>query len=136
MHGVQSPGRPPGLLGPFAQLCVSQHSYALLHGFCCVSLSPVGLGLFVEGEVPPGALIALFPGLAYGKDVHRCSDAVSKLILAGSGPRVWDMHAPGLASDCIFQDLSSRLLSVSWLACIGHLYKALHCTLPRLLSAP
>jgi hypothetical protein len=30
-----------------------------------------GLGLFVEGEVPPGALVALFPGLAYSKDVHR-----------------------------------------------------------------
>lgn len=61
--------------------------------------------------MPPGALIALFPGLAYGKDVHRCSDAVSKLTLAGSGPMVWDVHAPSLASDCIFQNLSLRLLS-------------------------
>lgn len=27
----------------------------------------------MEGEVPPGALIALFPGLVYGKDAYRCA---------------------------------------------------------------
>ena len=43
----------------------------------CVHAAPTGLGLFVEGEVPPGALIALFPGLAYGKEVHRWGGGVS-----------------------------------------------------------
>lgn len=37
----------------------------------CVCVCVPGLGLFVEGEVPPGSLIALFPGLVYGKEVHR-----------------------------------------------------------------
>lgn len=32
---------------------------------------PTGLGLFVEGQVPPGALLALFPGLVYHKAVYR-----------------------------------------------------------------
>jgi hypothetical protein len=48
---------------------------------CCFPMAPSkGLGLFVEGEVPPGALVALFPGLAYSKDVHRCvDDAIAKV---------------------------------------------------------
>jgi hypothetical protein len=34
-------------------------------------LTGAGSGLFVDGEVPPGSLIALFPGLVYSKEVHR-----------------------------------------------------------------
>lgn len=44
------------------------HMCGVLSALCvCVP----GLGLFVEGEVPPGSLIALFPGLVYGKEVHK-----------------------------------------------------------------
>lgn len=38
---------------------------------CCRCFALKGLGLFVEGQVPPGALLALFPGLVYSKDVYR-----------------------------------------------------------------
>jgi hypothetical protein len=31
-----------------------------------------GMGLFVQGQVPPGALVALFPGLVYDREVYRC----------------------------------------------------------------